>query len=566
MDSYKAPAVIDTRNRISSKDISCSVNSPAPGEIYHSSKTFKIIVLSLSAIFLLLAICTIKLPLEFDWFFGSIPYFLGFAFLCFIALLVFAFSLGDQRDGKIYLNKYGKLDIGSPRSYEALKKPAIVRFLGQSHPFRGEGVQNFEYNDGYVTIVTTKGNQISDSLLELTWEYSMTKPKGADDWQIYKYILTDTAGNSVTFYRNNSTFDDKEWDDMNMLLSLCSSVSEKGISKFNRKIMKALETIQDIDFSDINESIGNIVSDKIFEGSNMVIEGVKVKLMNRNKKNKGWKILKKVCNWILLVMVTIYLLAVTIYNVIQLVKYFSGVPENEIEQVMGEYYAESMEETSVANNPDNIFHLSGSIDGKYKIDMTLDFNSRTGSYYYTKYSSDHTLRLVITNASDRRISIEEYNDKNERTGFFDGHITNDEIRGWYTNYQNREMPFFLKVDNPGNNAEGIFTYITGNAVRSQYNGLPAYYYKGDFISGKSKFPVELIFLDGDDEWGVIYKNLQYDTQLEMELTEVLEDRVTFTNYDNDFRVILHKDIEGELSGEAQQGKTVLEVRLVPQSN
>lgn len=182
---------------------------PIPGETYHESKGVKITLLAVAGLCLLLAILTFNVPLEFDYLFGSGPYRVGFVTLGLCLLAAFAFSYGEKRkDPKIYLTADGKLDIGTPRIYEALNVPAIENFLGRSHIFKKAGLSSFKYKDGTVTIYTTEYSSISAPLSELTWKYSMTKPKGADDWEIYKYTLTDASGQSIVFYRNHATFED----------------------------------------------------------------------------------------------------------------------------------------------------------------------------------------------------------------------------------------------------------------------------------------------------------------------------------------------------------------------
>lgn len=92
-------------------------------------------------------------------------------------------------------------------------------------------------------------------------------------------------------------------------------------------------------------------------------------------------------------------------------------------------------------------HLTGIIDGKYNIDMTLNVEDGAGTYYYTKNGADNTLDLeIIEIDNDGKIIMIETNDEGEHTGTFEGHIRDNEIRGWYTNYRGREMPFYLEVN------------------------------------------------------------------------------------------------------------------------
>lgn len=79
--------------------------------------------------------------------------------------------------------------------------------------------------------------------------------------------------------------------------------------------------------------------------------------------------------------------------------------------------------------------------------MTLNVEDGIGTYYYTKNGADNTLDLeIIEIDNDGKIIMIETNDEGEHTGTFEGHIRYNEIRGWYTNYRGKEMPFYLEVN------------------------------------------------------------------------------------------------------------------------
>lgn len=445
------------------------------GVIYHRSKWVKITLLSLAVLCLILAVCTVNVPLEFDLLFGqSFSYFAGFAGLCLIMVLAFAFSFGEQREGKVYLNKEGKLDISTPRSYEALKKPAFLRAISRSQLLKGEGLKAFEYKDGEVSVVTTKGNSISAPLSQLTWKYSMTKPNNAYEWYIYKYSLTDLAGNSVTYYRNNATFDEKEWDDMNMLLSLSANVDEGKISKLTKKMTKLLEAVDGFDFTDVLGSTIDLATAQVFNGTNKVIDMVRIKLYGRNqkKRSKFRETLSKIKNWIIMGGIVIYVLAIIVINIIHLIDYFSASRSNsDIENVealydesdaTGEYDSESeayedaetavpvhvpidIESPNAFGGYQHEFH--GKINNKYAVNMHLDLENYTGRYCYISSSGGYLdLEIVSYDPSSRAIQIVETNDSGELTGFFDGYLTlNGILQGTFTNYKGVEMPFRLEV-------------------------------------------------------------------------------------------------------------------------
>lgn len=327
-DKRKDSADETNIKEIQSTSENSGIGDDRAGTIYRQKKSVKFIFLGLAILCLILAICTFNFPIEFNYIFGSGTYFVGFSILCLVFLWIFAMSFGEQREGKIYLDKEGHLDISTPRTYQALKKPAFVRAMSRSQPLKGEALQSFEYEGGRVKIVTNKGNSIEAPLSELIWKYSMTKPKDVGDWYIYKYVLTDKDGNAITYYRNHATFAENEWDDMNMLLSLSGKVEEGKISKINKKMTSLLEKVQDFDFSDIVGSAVSATADSVFTGSNKVIDMVKVKIYGKKKKNKFWTILGKIKDWFILGLLVLYVLAVLVINIIQIIDYFSDSKDN----------------------------------------------------------------------------------------------------------------------------------------------------------------------------------------------------------------------------------------------
>lgn len=93
---------------------------------------------------------------------------------------------------------------------------------------------------------------------------------------------------------------------------------------------------------------------------------------------------------------------------------------------------------------------AGKINNKYKINMRLDFGENTGSYYYLTSNASGSLELTIMSfdASTREIWIYEQNDSGENTGNFIGKVSRDggTISGTYINYQDKEMPFTVTIN------------------------------------------------------------------------------------------------------------------------
>ena len=528
------------------------------GEIYYSPKWIKITLLCIACFCLLMAILTFKTPLEFNWFFGSCSYSLGFGVLTIGALAYFAVQFGEHRHTRNYLTPDGKLDISTPRSYTALEKPWLLRALDTDNYGFGDTLESFDYADGRIAITTRKGQMIEAPLSELTWKYSMTKPSRADEWHIYKYTLTDQSGHTIKFYRK-LTIEDEEWDDINMLLSLSGEVKEGKTSKLSKKMSKILESVRDQDLGSLAESLTEIL---VNETSTKVIDLVKAKYITKLEKKEGlWSKIKKVFEYLVWIILAIYALTVIFVNVVELISYLSSDDNrDEIEAVVNSVDTDDSESAT-----SQIYHLTGVIDGKYNIDMTLDFESGTGTYYYTKYSPDNTLDLVITSLDDGEIEIQEFNDNGDQTGVFKGRIHNNgEINGWYTNYKGSQMPFSIEVD-AAQNTVSILQYIVNSADYNEtYDGYPAYFYKGYFTDGKKQYPVMVAFVNVDGTFEAAYKNLNYGgTVMSMMISDISDNSLTLKSYDGDFRITLSQSGEGELSGSAKQGSTKLDVSLTP---
>ena len=88
--------------------------------------------------------------------------------------------------------------------------------------------------------------------------------------------------------------------------------------------------------------------------------------------------------------------------------------------------------------------FKGNIDDKYPIVMTLQIegSSVKGKYYYTKYDSSNSLKLVGT-YSNKILNLNEYNSDNENTGVFNGRYEENIFSGIFINYKGKQMPFKL---------------------------------------------------------------------------------------------------------------------------
>ena len=441
------------------------------GEIYYTPKWIKITILCIACFCLLMAILTFKTPLEFNWFFGSCSYSLGFGLLTIVALAFFAGQFGEHRHTRNYLTSEGKLDISTPRSYTALEKPWLLRALDTDNYYGfADTLESFDYADGQIAITTRKGQMIEAPLSELTWKYSMTKPKDADGWHIYKYTLTDQSGHTIKFYRA-MTIEDEEWDDVNMLLSLSGEVKEGKTSKIARKLHRVLDSVKDADFSDI---AGSAVGVGVNETSNHVIDMVKAKYITKTETKGGlWNIIKNVFNYLLWIILAIYALTVIFVNVVDLISYLSSDDNrDDIETLAGynEYDSDEFADYSddqtysggsvneSSTNESWVVEFEGKI-GKYPIKMYLDLKNKDnydycpveGSYCYTASGSGAYIYLSGVKRGER-MELTEYNDNGEVTGRFEGtlqifgRLASMEYTGTFTNYQGKTFSFSLRYN------------------------------------------------------------------------------------------------------------------------
>ncbi|MCH5218628.1 MAG: zinc ribbon domain-containing protein [Muribaculaceae bacterium] len=118
--------------------------------------------------------------------------------------------------------------------------------------------------------------------------------------------------------------------------------------------------------------------------------------------------------------------------------------------------AATPEEATESNNStpvisaNDIVYLSGKIDGKYPVHMTLDLKQRFGVYYYDKYGSSNSMGIEVSQLRAMGngqwaiiISMATSNgDKNEK---WYGTLTDYNFTGNGV-FLGKEMPFDLKVD------------------------------------------------------------------------------------------------------------------------
>lgn len=94
-----------------------------------------------------------------------------------------------------------------------------------------------------------------------------------------------------------------------------------------------------------------------------------------------------------------------------------------------------------------IIYLKGTINGKYKVNMVLDLNSKTGKYCYDKYGTKKSMILEITNYVDprdpHRIVMDEYDPDYVYCGEWSGYYENGVFSGNGL-FHDKSMPFKLE--------------------------------------------------------------------------------------------------------------------------
>lgn len=102
-------------------------------------------------------------------------------------------------------------------------------------------------------------------------------------------------------------------------------------------------------------------------------------------------------------------------------------------------------QSNSASYSSGVINLTGKIDGKYPVHMTINLSTGNGSYYYDKYGSSNKMTLLVTENSSGNLKINEYNSDGQYCGEWRGRISNGVYSGCGT-FMGGEMPFSLKVN------------------------------------------------------------------------------------------------------------------------
>ncbi len=394
---------------------------------------------------LFLVFVIVKPSLKLDLLFWDECPLWGVMFLVSLVLaLLFVTAKNQHRVSKIYLTPDGKLDVDTPREYLPLEINGFSKWLGKENKFKQKDLRYFKFENGVVTVENSKGDSLEAPLADLTFSYKMNKDGFQGEWYVYQYRIEDKEGNKVQFNRHNFLFNEEEWDDIQMILSLSGTVKEGKISKIGRRATSALEKIQDFDFSDIVgsaiEGAGTTITEKVGQMAQK-------KIVDKFKKSKkSW--FKKVWNWILWIAFVIYVIAVICVN---FSNWFgssdsadSAYDTDLTENTDTDY--EAIDESS--DSSADVLHFSGTIDGVWVAKMELNTETGEGSYYLSVNGPESALWLQIAGVDDLgRYLIEEYTG-GLKTGLFTVRISdNGDVNGWYKNYEDdSEVPVSMELE------------------------------------------------------------------------------------------------------------------------
>lgn len=94
------------------------------------------------------------------------------------------------------------------------------------------------------------------------------------------------------------------------------------------------------------------------------------------------------------------------------------------------------------------YQFKGKINDRYAVTMQLSiWNDKIyGEYYYDRNGSENVLYLYGGISSERDIVLLEFNNRGEQTSTFNGKFGRDSFSGTFVNYQNKEMPFELYLN------------------------------------------------------------------------------------------------------------------------
>lgn len=409
---------------------------------------------------------------EFDYLFGTVKYFPVFILVALCAVALFFTSGNQKRESKVYLNSNGEFDTETPREYTPMKINGFSKFTGKANMFGQRNLKVFRYNNGTVYVENSKGESLEAPLSQLTFTYKKDKNKVTDEWYVYQYRLADNNGNKVQFNYHSMLFNDEEYDDMLMLLSLAANVKETGLSKATQIADSVIGSVEDIADGNIVNSV-MAVGDVITNSREVIMAKIGADVKQRyldkmhedeedeNPKKKSF--FKKLTEWFFIAVLVIYVILVIIVNVEPLFTSGSSDENTEIEMTeevvtdnadeTDEYGGVSKEEYSSEGDSYGMASYSGTytgkIGGKYSIIMYLkvDDNGHVSGKYQYSTSGDEWLNLsgeLVDGADSYIMNLTDMTGDGQVVGYFELSEFTDTsdgegFGGTYVNYKDQEF-------------------------------------------------------------------------------------------------------------------------------
>lgn len=292
------------------------------------------------AVIALVLVCIFAPDAKFNYLFGETSWMLILIIVVLVLIFIVAYYYDDKRDSKIYLTSSGDLDISTPRCYTPMKVNVISKILGRANIFGQKNLDEFRFADGQLYIRNSAGDEVEGPLESLTFFYKMDKNKATDEWYIYQYRIKDAKGNKVQFNQHSSMFNDEEYSDMEMILSLCGTVEESKISKFSKHLDNVLANVQELNFDNLVGSTSDMAIEKVSDAAmNSIGKLARAKLITEGTPSGKESTFKKILKYGLYVIIGLYVLAVIVVNVEPL--FSSSATEEE--------YVDITEEESQSN-------------------------------------------------------------------------------------------------------------------------------------------------------------------------------------------------------------------------
>lgn len=366
------------------------------GEIYYTSTSKKLIVGIVLVVFVIASILSFIFSpdLKFSYLFGEIEYGVAFTLISVFLFFFFVSLFGEQRESKIYLTKDGNIDIITPREYVALKPSPISNILGRANIlYQKNNLRKFYYSNGHVYVENSRGEIVDEDLKDITFQFKMTKNKLNDEWNIYQYIITDKQGNKVRFNRHDALFNDEEYSDIEMILSLSGNVVESKISKVTKWADEIVSKVENLDPSDIVGSVVDVVEE---EGTtaltNKVGQIARAKLINNLLPQKS-SLFSKIKKYFFITVVVIYAIIVIVLN-IENIREYAGYSNDTNTEDFSEY---GLSETY--NDEEDMADVAVVEDGYDADSLALNYFMELASnidyVYDCEYSDGNTFLLAI---------------------------------------------------------------------------------------------------------------------------------------------------------------------------